>query len=387
VTRDEVRKLIGGYATGSLTEAERKVLFEAALNDQELFDELAGEQILKELIESPGVRDRLVSALRPPHAERSPWWLRPWPWMGLAGAVAAAVVVLTVSLPERDQTVQIAGNTKVAEPAPAADSFATSPPSPPPVAASRAQAPVRPAAPPAKQPAAGELRTKETEAARAPEELADAAAPLPKAEVDAVSAGKGQLRAESPAPAGERGAAALEQANPARDAVSAAKAVPPPAPPAAAPEAQAQTLLRTEAAPGQQGKASPPAVGVGAGKAAAKGRAAPSQFAAELSIAGAPSGAGFGFTYAVTPVSVRIEPTARGILTITAAGEAVFPMNPVVATTPIVLPLPAGATEVTIVFAQTQDSRAVEPQRRAESSGRVTGPDGFELRVIVPVIP
>ena len=65
----------------------------------------------------------------------------------------------------------------------------------------------------------------------------------------------------------------------------------------------------------------------------------------------------------------------------------VFPMNPVVATTPIVLPLPAGATEVTIVFAQTQDSRAVEPQRRAESSGRVTGPDGFELRVIVPVIP
>ena len=48
MTRDEIRGLIGGYATGSLSEAERRTLFEAALDDQELFDELAREQALKE---------------------------------------------------------------------------------------------------------------------------------------------------------------------------------------------------------------------------------------------------------------------------------------------------------------------------------------------------
>ena len=56
MTADEARKLLGGYATGSLTEAERKVLFEAALQDQELFDELAGEQVLKEVLDEPGTR-------------------------------------------------------------------------------------------------------------------------------------------------------------------------------------------------------------------------------------------------------------------------------------------------------------------------------------------
>jgi len=43
VNPDEIRKLIGGYATGTLTAAEQKLLFDAALDDQELFDELARE--------------------------------------------------------------------------------------------------------------------------------------------------------------------------------------------------------------------------------------------------------------------------------------------------------------------------------------------------------
>lgn len=54
MTRDEIRGLIGGYATGSLSEAEQKLLFEAALDDQELFDELAREQALKELLGRQG---------------------------------------------------------------------------------------------------------------------------------------------------------------------------------------------------------------------------------------------------------------------------------------------------------------------------------------------
>ena len=61
MSQDETRKLLGGYATDSLTEAERRVLFEAALQDQELFDELAGEQVLKEVLDEPGARQRLIA--------------------------------------------------------------------------------------------------------------------------------------------------------------------------------------------------------------------------------------------------------------------------------------------------------------------------------------
>ena len=98
MTRDDIRKLIGGYATGSLTETERKLLFEAALDDQELFDELAHEQSLKELIEEPGARERLIAALDSRKPERA-WWKQPWLWAA-AAALSLGVVALvsTVSV-------------------------------------------------------------------------------------------------------------------------------------------------------------------------------------------------------------------------------------------------------------------------------------------------
>jgi hypothetical protein len=101
VTRDDIRKLIGGYATGTLTETERRMLFEAALDDQELFDELSREQALKELLEEPGAKQRLLAALEKPARKPAPiaWWRRPWPW-----ALAATVVLgvaLTTLLPQR----------------------------------------------------------------------------------------------------------------------------------------------------------------------------------------------------------------------------------------------------------------------------------------------
>jgi hypothetical protein len=101
VTRDDIRKLIGGYATGTLTETERRMLFEAALDDQELFDELSREQALKELLEEPGAKQRLLAALEKPAHKPAPiaWWRRPWPW-----ALAATVVLgvaLTSLLPQR----------------------------------------------------------------------------------------------------------------------------------------------------------------------------------------------------------------------------------------------------------------------------------------------
>ena len=50
MTREEARKLLGGYATGTLTEAEQAALFAMALEDQELFDELSREQALRDLM-------------------------------------------------------------------------------------------------------------------------------------------------------------------------------------------------------------------------------------------------------------------------------------------------------------------------------------------------
>ena len=35
--REDIEKLLGGYATGTLTGEERQALFEAALTDQALF--------------------------------------------------------------------------------------------------------------------------------------------------------------------------------------------------------------------------------------------------------------------------------------------------------------------------------------------------------------
>src|SRR5580704_15799198 len=94
---EQARKLLGGYATNSLTEAERKALFEAALDDQELFDALQQEEALKELLADPISRNQIRQALVAPQVSRAAsWWSRGWPWVGAAGAVAAAVLIVAV---------------------------------------------------------------------------------------------------------------------------------------------------------------------------------------------------------------------------------------------------------------------------------------------------
>jgi hypothetical protein len=140
MSKDEARKLLGGYATGSLTEAERRVLFEAALEDQELFEELAGEQVLKEVLEEPGARQRLLVALEPPRRHRA------WLWAGAAATAAVAVVIgIVVSqstpAPPPQQIAQVMRSTEPAQapveaPAPVPKAVkpkvAPGPPPPPP---------------------------------------------------------------------------------------------------------------------------------------------------------------------------------------------------------------------------------------------------------------
>ena len=99
--RDEIGKLLGGYATGTLTDQEREVLFAAALEDQSLFDALANEEALRALLEDPAARQRLLGVLgegRLSTADRAWAWLRQPAVWALAGGLAAAVVVAVVIL-------------------------------------------------------------------------------------------------------------------------------------------------------------------------------------------------------------------------------------------------------------------------------------------------
>ncbi|MFB3829060.1 MAG: hypothetical protein ACE15B_19995 [Bryobacteraceae bacterium] len=97
MNREEARNLLGGYAAGNLTEAERRALFEAALEDQELFNELAREEPLRELLEDPAARATVLAELR---EIRLPWWRRPL-FVAPALAAAAALVVAVIAVQPR----------------------------------------------------------------------------------------------------------------------------------------------------------------------------------------------------------------------------------------------------------------------------------------------
>jgi hypothetical protein len=90
----EIERLLGGYATNSLTEEERKLLFEAALDDQDLFNALEEEQALRDLLQDEESRREIVRALRPAPKRPSRLWI----W-GLAASVAATAVLVLVLIP------------------------------------------------------------------------------------------------------------------------------------------------------------------------------------------------------------------------------------------------------------------------------------------------
>src|SRR5437660_8517485 len=98
MSNEEIRKLLGGYATNTLTDAERKVLFEAALDNQELFNAMQEEQALKDLLSDPVSREQVRQALATPamtkHARA--WWSEWWAWGSAASAVVAAILIVTI---------------------------------------------------------------------------------------------------------------------------------------------------------------------------------------------------------------------------------------------------------------------------------------------------
>ncbi len=94
MNRSEAEQLLGGHATGTLTEAEQRQLFAAALEHQELFDALADQEGLRELLADPAARAQLLSALAPGTPKVVPFWRRP----GLLAAAASLLVGTTAGL-------------------------------------------------------------------------------------------------------------------------------------------------------------------------------------------------------------------------------------------------------------------------------------------------
>jgi hypothetical protein len=185
MSKEEIRKLLGGYATNTLTANERSRLFEAALDDQELFNALQQEEALKGLLADPAARAQIRHALDNQPPVRSGWRMRWWVWGGAAGAVAAAVVLFLVfrtkparltGAPAQIASAEKAPNPLAAEPVEQKPSVTRTPKQ---VAQTRAEtgraaplarnsAPTPPAAPPALIPAPA-----------APAPTAPAAAPPP----------------------------------------------------------------------------------------------------------------------------------------------------------------------------------------------------------------
>src|SRR6266481_1922743 len=119
MTNEEIRKLLGGYATNTLTDAERKVLFEAALDNQELFNAMQEEQALKDLLSDPVSREQVRQALATPASAKQTvaWWSQWWAWGSAASAVVAAILIVAVirwnPVPTHRQDMAAVPDTKV----------------------------------------------------------------------------------------------------------------------------------------------------------------------------------------------------------------------------------------------------------------------------------
>jgi hypothetical protein len=199
---EDIKKLLGGYATGTLTAEEQEALFAAALEDQELFDALAREQSLRDLLRDPAARAELLGALDTPVSRAAGFWqwLRRPMMAPLAVAAVAEIALVSVAVWK---------GTHVARPAPVMVAELKRPEAAPAL-------PQAPANSPAGKPADAPV------AATAEKKVALPAAPLREPEVSPRA-----TIADRPAPAAAD--------NLRKDQIVAGVPPPPPAPAAAAP--------------------------------------------------------------------------------------------------------------------------------------------------------
>lgn len=334
---NDIRDLLGRYATGSLTDEEQKRLFDAALDDQELFDELAREDDIKQLFAEPGARDRMIHALRPaePPRRKMPWILALAPVVALS---AVLIVVLLRPVPKPTQEVAVAK-----PPVPQAVATVEPPASQPapsgapsaPVKAKSLDQPLRdePRKEAVKKVAESENAVKQDaaektadqkDAGKAADQVAPAAAPPPAPVKSEVASSQVQVQAQSPQVQQVQVQAAQQNApsGPKQDVV-------------AAPRAMA------------------------AGKVSASRLFAPA----------------FGFHYSLeTEGHLKIIPGADGYLSAaTSDGKSLYGPQRSAAGIVVDLTLPESAASVTVTFSSTASPVRTTPMRRKGPSGTVQG--------------
>lgn len=122
----DLEKLLGGFAPDTLTPEEKRSLYAAALQDQQLFNALADEQALKELLSNPNVRRRLLTSLEEQRASATgssfSWldWLRRPAGLAFAGGLTAAALAVVLGVRMYQDSLQQAAQlveTDVAKPA------------------------------------------------------------------------------------------------------------------------------------------------------------------------------------------------------------------------------------------------------------------------------
>jgi hypothetical protein len=169
MTQDEIRKLLGGYATNALSADERRILFQAALEDQEVFNALQDEDNLRELLADPVTRDQVRHVLQAPdrHMRRPSFWSRRWMFGVAIPALAAVILIVVMNRANAPRLIAPVSEVASVPPAPSAQSREIAPP--PPVAPApklearapqaKKQSAVRPVLPALKSPAPIQLES------------------------------------------------------------------------------------------------------------------------------------------------------------------------------------------------------------------------------------
>lgn len=320
--REDLEKLLGGYAAGTLTDEERRALFQAAVSDQELFEKLAEEEPLRDALADQQVRARVRAAIEKPR--RFGVW-------ALAVAVAAAAVVIGVVVMRR-------------------------PAAPPQVAMVRTEAPAPPAAVPAPAKTAPSGRGSVAEPA------VRSAKRSPKTKK--FEPPKQAVIAENripPPPAPPPPAAAPAAADALTNANDAARiAAPPPPPPR-------MVLVQAGSAPGARDlfyRVNMPPVR----QAATTGFAAREEAAAK---ADKPALANLGLRCTLLRRALEVEANTRGYLYVLAGGVSIF-QGPVDARKPTTIAAPRGPISIVLARQPVPDSR----QQAAASTLRTEMRDG-----------
>ncbi len=90
MNQEEFDRLLSEYSGGIISEADRNLLFQEALQNPERFEALAEEEHLREVFADPHFQQELLAELQP-KAKPVVAWFRPWQ-LALGGTLASALL-------------------------------------------------------------------------------------------------------------------------------------------------------------------------------------------------------------------------------------------------------------------------------------------------------